>query len=211
MSLAVAETTPQEKPAGPVRRWWRWFIVGAFVLMCLVVGDWYMRNLEMDHLIAAIQHAETAELRGADRVDGRGDEQFAASISRDSFGSHLPTDVPYSYERRQCGKLDLQECTYAVQVDAAREVYAAQVGVSDVSVLPWHHRIDLAKRRYLTHAELWRSYFEDRARDRDTTSESVRIGPTFNLAMGSLRKAVPFVPLYHLRARVHAIAKAGGA
>lgn len=148
------------------------------MLVALVIGDWYMRNAEMDKLVSAVARAEYAESDGYDKILSRWERT--------------------PEYRQNAGDAQWRE----VAGRGVVRVSSAMLEIEDVTVLPWHRSIVRAKSRYLDHAETWNQVFDGMANGKDVRSVDRQIGPTFDAAMRALRRAVPPLPLNDLRRRI---------
>lgn len=148
------------------RRRWRgtpWVIAGAAMLVLTgpgaVVGvEFVTRTAEMNALVDSIERSEAAMVEVQREVE-------------EAFAPYADTE-PTPEEQRE-----LREDLADIATRGEAAILAAGIGVADVRVLPWHVRIEEARRAYLEHNAAWVDYMAAAAED---PAEMVRPQPAVN-------------------------------
>lgn len=155
------------------------------IVLLFGVGDWYLRNHELDQLLDRIQAAETALLVGQDEAA--------------AFTETADVEDEEGYEEVLAQFRNVATAT-------GEELFDVRDRIESVRVMPWHFAVARAKHRYLCHVAEWEELLGDAARDPETLNEGrPRIGGTFRVAVRALRQAVPRWPMENLAKRVSLI------
>ncbi len=173
--------------------------IAAFVVVLVGFGlgaaDWTARNAEMNRLVTAIETSEAAMGDVQDQV-----ELALAGIDTESG---TLTD-----EQRAEVSARLQ----AVAEEGAQGIAAAETGVRNVRVLPWHRDIARARDAYLEHNRAWQDYLRAAAVDpSEMFADQPAVNETFLAVEPLLTQAVPDPALFDLDARVRLIFEEGQA
>ena len=171
------------------RRRWPWLVLTLVVLLggltALAAGDWYLRNLEMDHLVT--------------RVD-------ASEVTMKTFLA-AETDMATKYSKNpnptDADKLAARNSMMAAAATGAAGVQVTGIAVGDVSVLPWHRGIKKAQKRYMAHSNTWLTYLTTLSNDYgEILKKHPQISGTFAAAKTAFNDAEPPFALHHLKSRV---------
>jgi len=175
-----------QSPRSPVRSL---RILGGIALLAivLVIGDWWMRNQEMNALVTQIEASETV--------------LEAHNAQMKSAESLFPWNAKYHGETAATERL----ASVITSTCATSAAHAMATGdeVKRVSILPWHTAIKDAQDAYMRHSHAWEDHLNRCSQDPTVGLEPA---PGASGSLGpSLRGAVPPAARYDLGSRVDAI------
>jgi hypothetical protein len=167
----------------------------AFLLTLGIGGavgtDWLARNVEMDRLVTAIEASEASMGAAQDQVGAILDELDATDLQG------APTDAETAAIVAELA---------GIAVEGADSIGAAGRAIADVSVLPWHTKIEAAKEAYLLHNYAWQAYMQSAIEDPVAfTVNQPLVNQSFEEAQQPLVDAVPELALFDLSSRVENI------
>lgn len=166
----------------------RSLIVITVALCCAIVGDWFMRNREMDQMVTAVERSEAIM-----------HEWMEEAVRILNSSSTIAQTTTPEYVRLA------QRLSEAAEQSAV-DLIDAHDRVAGVSVLPWHRSLSKAQDRYLDHSNAWRDELERIAADPATLGDAnPEISGSFLIAERAFGGAIPLVPLFGVADRVENI------
>lgn len=165
-------------------------VTAAVVVLAGLAGtDWYIRNIELHHVVLTAEDAD-------DAIDHwhTARREIAASLP----SAHYLTDE----YRRRGERLIRREATAS-----ARSLTETTAAMETVTVrLPWHHGIIRARNRYREHVSAWIARLRGLARDPARLDDSPpTIAATRAASEEAFRAALPPAALYDLDERISAL------
>jgi len=149
---------------------------GLFLVIGLVLADWWQANREMDHLLDAVFASELALGTGAANVTRSINTGFS-----DAYQSQSQRQAAFGEVATKCGV-------------AAADAQDAGAQASEVFLLPWHRSLGKAQDAYLAHNAAWEHKFSacaDDAQRYGDGSTSAQISATFRTAHRAFTNALP--------------------
>ena len=149
------------------------------VLAGLATADWYVRNLELEQLVAATR--------------GPSEEIDRWRTTRHEILSELPSAHFVTPEMRERAERQLGRAA----ADAAEALEGSTAELEAVSVrVPWHQGIRRARDRYVDYTDAWVARLEQLARDPAAVEEPApQLTEARSASERAFRDAIPPVAL----------------
>jgi hypothetical protein len=195
---ALEGVTPQQN-GKPIRVQ---LLIAGIAVIGLLFGDWLMRNIEMNRLLAVVESSEKAMIEGMDemRAINVRYSTFLADVRREwfSLGSN-PVAGRFRSEEQVLN--EWREKLEEAASDTAAKVIETAVEVRELTVLPWHLAILRARSSYLDHSREWEELLTEVAQGEEAKRRPA-IDATFKVAERAFRRAVPSFPLFRIEDRI---------